>query len=373
LSASDALLIFLDARNDFEGWLHLREGADAAHGAELEGLPPLVDPETRKALPLIAVVPGEAVTLHWLEVPAGLAPAQAVAAARLMASEMSTQPLVDMHVAVGREAEGETARAVALVPAITMAGWIGRLQAQGLDPDLVLPEPLLLPRPAEGFLRYDHGPLPIFRGPNDAFTVEPELADLILGGANVETIDAATFRTGISNAIAHPPVNLRQGPFAKRRRWQIQWKLIRRLALLGVAIVMVTLAIQVTSIMRYTFAADALELEAQRIASRALPGTVQVTNAPEQLERRLADLGGGVGYSAIASAVFSAVGATPNAEMTGLVYDIDGNLRATVQGDSPATITALQDRIRSSGFAVEAGSIRTGGGRPTMELTVRAQ
>jgi general secretion pathway protein L len=94
------------------------------------------------------VVPGEAVTLHWLEVPAGLAPAQAVAAARLMASEMSTQPLVDMHVAVGREAEGETARAVALVPAITMAGWIGRLQAQGLDPDLVLPEPLLLPRPA---------------------------------------------------------------------------------------------------------------------------------------------------------------------------------------------------------------------------------
>jgi len=373
LSASDALLIFLDARNEIEGWLHLREGADAAHGAELEGLPPLVDPETRKALPLVAVVPGEAVTLHWLEVPAGLAPAQAVAAARLMASEMSTQPLVDMHVAVGREAEGETVRAVALVPAITMAGWIGRLQAQGLDPDLVLPEPLLLPRPVEGFLRYDRGGLPIFRAPNDAFTVEPELADLILAGASVETIDAATFRAGIADAIAHPPVNLRQGPFAKRRRWQIQWKLIRRLALLGLAIVMVTLAIQVTSIMRYSFAADALELEAQRIASRALPGTVQVTNAPEQLERRLSDLGGGVGYSAVASAVFNAVGATANAELTGLVYDTDGSLRATVQGDSPATITALRDRIRSSGFAVEEGSLRTGGGRPTMELTVRAQ
>jgi len=264
-------------------------------------------------------------------------------------------------------------RAVALVPAITMAGWIGRLQAQGLDPDVVLPEPLLLPRPAEGFVRHDRGALPIFRGPNDAFAAEPELADLVLVGARVEHIDAATFKAGITEAVAHPPVNLRQGPFAKRRRWQIQWKLIRRLALLGLAILMVTLAIQVAAIMRYTFAADALELEAQRIASRALPGTVQVTNAPEQLERRLADLGGGVGYSAIASALFNAVGATSNAELTGLVYDSDGSLRATVQGDSPATILALQDRVRASGFAVEAGAMRTGGGRPTTELTVRAQ
>lgn len=373
MSASDALLIFLDARNEFEGWLHLRNGAGTAHGAELEGLPALVDPETRKALPLVAVVPGEAVTLHWLEVPAGLAPAQAIAAARLMASEMSAQPVVDMHVAVGREADGETVRAVALVPAITMAGWLGRLQAQGLDPDLVLPEPLLLPRPLEGFVRYDRGKLPILRGPNDAFAVEPELADLILAGAPVQSIDPATFQSGIPGAIAHPPVNLRQGPFAKRRRWQIQWKLIRRLALLGLAILMVTLAIQVTSIMRYTFAADALELETQRIASRALPGTVQVTNAPEQLERRLSDLGGGVSYSAIASALFNAVAATPNAELTGLIYDTDGSLRATVQGDSPATITALQDRIRTSGFAVEAAAMRTGGGRPTTDLTVRAQ
>jgi general secretion pathway protein L len=373
LSASDALLIFLDARNEFEGWLQLRDGAPAAHGAELEGLPPAIDPETRKVLPVVAIVPGEKVTLHWLEVPTGLAPAQAVAAARLMALEMSAQPLSDMHVAVGREAEGETVRTVALVPALTMAGWLGRLQAHGLDPDLVLPEPLLLPRPAEGFIRYDRGDLPIFRGPNDAFTAEPELAGLILAGAGVQSVDHETFQRGIAGAIEHPPVNLRQGAFAKRRRWQIQWKLIRRLALLGLAILMVTLAIQVAAIMRYTFAADALELEAQRIASRALPGTVQISNAPEQLERRVSELGGGVSYSAIATALFGAVNATPNAELTALVYDPDGSLRATVQGDSPATVQALQDRIRAGGFTVEAGPMRTGGGRPTLELTVRAQ
>jgi general secretion pathway protein L len=88
--------------------------------------------------------------MHWLEVPAGLAPAQAAAAARLMAEEVSTQPLGDMHVAVGPEAEGSTLRAAAVVPAITMAGWLGKLQAQALDPDVVLPEPLLLRPPREG-------------------------------------------------------------------------------------------------------------------------------------------------------------------------------------------------------------------------------
>jgi general secretion pathway protein L len=226
----------------------------------------------------------------------------------------------------------------------------------------------------EGFVRYDRGRLPIFRGPNDAFTVEPELADLILAGASVETIDAATFRAGIADALAHPPVNLRQGPFAKRRRWRIQWKLIRRLALLGLAIVMVTLAIQVTSIMRYSFAADALELEAQRIASRALPGTVQVTNAPEQLERRLSDLGGGVGLQRDRIGRSSMQSAPrPNAELTGLVYDIDGTFERRCRETRPPR--SLRFRTGSARAALPSKLDRFGraAAGPTMELTVRAQ
>jgi general secretion pathway protein L len=373
LSASDALLIFLDRHNEFEGWLHLREGVVAARGAEFETMPPLADPETGDTLRIIAVVPGDAVSLHWLEVPAGLAPAQAAAAARLMAADVSAQPVSDMHVAVGPEADGEAARAVALVPAITMAGWIGRLQAQGLDPDVVLPEPLLLPRPDEGFIRHDRGPLPLFRGRSDAFSIEPELAELVLADADILTLDSDQFEAGIGEAVAHPPVNLRQGAFAKRRRWKLEWKLIRRLASLALGILLVTLAIQVVSILRYTYAADALEVEANRVAARALP-RVTVTNAPTQLERRLTELGGGgAGYSDIAASVFAAVRDTPNVELTGLIFDPTGSLRATVQADSPSTLSAFQERISASGFTVEAGPLRTGGGRPVAELTVRAR
>ncbi len=370
---SDALLIFLDTHNEIEGWLRLAGGDVVGRGRSLEGLPPLVSP-SGAPVRIAAIVPGEAVTLHWLEVPAGLAPAQAVAAGRLMAGEVSAQPLGDMHVAVGPETEGSALRAVALVPALAMAGWLGRLQAHALDPDLVLPEPLLLRPPADGYVKHERGGLPLYRGSSDAFSVEPELADLILARAPVQAVDEQAFETGLADAVQYPAVNLRQGAFAKRRRWKLEWALVRRLALLGLALLAVTLAIQVASIFRYTLEADALELEANRVAATALQRSGPVTDGTRQLERRVSELrGGGAGYSAMASALFGAVQATPNVELTGLEFDQSGAMRATVQADSPATIAAFQQRIEGGGFAAEAGPMRTGGGKQTAEITVRAR
>jgi general secretion pathway protein L len=374
LSAADALLIFLAARGEFEGWLELRDGKVVRRGSGLEGLPGLVDPDTGSALQVAAIVPGDTVSIHWLELQLGLAPAQAIAAARLMAADVSAQPVADMHVAIGPESEGEATRAIALVPALVMAGWIGRLQAQGLDPDLIISEPLLLPRPAEGFVRYDGGALPLFRGRNDAFSMEPDLAELVTAGAPVERLDDAGFEAGLAREIAAPEVNLRQGVFAKRRRWTIQWPLIRRLALLSLAIVLVTLAIQVAAILRYTYAADALEIEANRVTGQTLRRSGPLANAPALMEQRLTDLRGrGPGYGSLAVPLFEAIRATPNAELSALAFDTDGTLRATVQVDVPATFSALQERLAAAGLSVETGAMRTGGGRPTAELTVRAR
>ena len=371
---TDALLIFLDIHNEVEGWLHVAGEAVVARGAGLDGLPPLADPRTGGTLRIAAIVPGDAVAMHWLELPSGLAPPQAAAAARLIAVEVSAQPIGDMHVAVGPEVEGASARAVALVPALAMAGWLGRLQAQALDPDLVLPEPLLLAPPREGFARHDRTGLPLYRGPAEAFSAEAELAELVVADAPVENIDDAAFESGLAEAIAYPVVNLRQGAFAKRRRWAIEWRLVRRLGWLALALLAVTLAIQVVAIFRYTLEADALELEANRIAAVALQRSGPVTDGPRQLERRLTELrGSGPGYGTLAGAVFTAVRNTPNVELTALSFDQSGALRATVQADSPASIATLQQRIEAGGFSVTAGEMRSGGGRPVTDLTVRAR
>lgn len=372
--SDDALLIFLDAHTEIEGWLHLKDGRVAARGQGVEGLPPAADPDNGEAIRQVAVVPGDTVALHWLEVPAGLAPAQAAAAARLIATEVSTQPLADMHVALGPELDGRAERPVALVPALTMAGWIGALQGQGVDPDLMLVEPLLLPEPERGFVRHDRGDKPIFRGRADAFSVEPELADLVVAGEPVQTIGLEEFEAGIAAAVDAAPVNLRQGAFAKRKRWRIDWATVRRLAMLGLAILLVTLAIQLVSILRYTYAADALEREARALAGQAVPGADSAADPRGRLVQRLADLrGGGAGYGAVATALFGAVNAVPNAELTRLAYNPDGSLGATVSADSPATLTALQERIRAAGFAAEMAAPQMGGGRQVAELTVRAQ
>lgn len=374
MSANDALLIFVDRHNEFEGWLRLADGHVGSRGTALEGLPALVDPESGEPLPLVAVVPGDAVSVHALELPAGLAPAQAAAAARLMAADVSTQPIEDMHVAVGPEQEGSPLRTVALTPALSMAGWLGRLQAAGLDPDLVVPEPLLLAPPDEGYRCYNHRDVPLYRSRVEAFSIEPDLARMIVADQPVETIDTKAFEAELGEAVKEPPVNLRQGPFAKRRQWAIDWARVRRMALLGLAILGVTLAIQLAAILRYSSAADALEVEASRVAARALPVEARTGDTEAELERRLTAMrGGGIGYSAIATALFSAVRATPNAELTALSYDPDGRLHATVQGDSPATLATLQQRIEASGFIVTAGAMGTGGGRPTAELTVYAR
>jgi general secretion pathway protein L len=372
LSADDALLVFLDEHVEIEGWLQLADGRVIARGRGADGMPMLADADGDVTMRQVAVVPGNAVTLHWLEVPSGLAPAQAVAAARLMAADVSAQPLDDMHIAVGPEAEERAERAVALVPAIVMAGWIGALQGRGIDPDLLLPEPLLLPAPEEGFVRYDRGERPLFRGGADAFSIEPELADVIVAGAPVQTISHGDYEAGLAAAIDVPPVNLRQGAFAKRRAWTVDWALVRRLALLAAAIVLVTLAIQIALIMRYTYAADALEEEARQVAGTAVPGAATAADPRARLIQRLADLrGGGAGYAASASALFAAVNAVPNVELASLSYAADGSLRATLQGDSPATLTAVQDRVVASGFAADMGEARMGGGRQVAEITVR--
>jgi general secretion pathway protein L len=364
---TEALLLFLGAEDGFAGWLRLEGGAVAARGRELDGLP---DPAG--AATLVAVVPGEQVALHWLDLPSGLAPAQAAAAARLMVGEASAQPMAEMHVAVGRETAASPQRCVALVPAAAMDAWLARLAAHGVDPHLVIPETLLLPEPAEGLVRHDRGPVSLYRGVAEAFAAEPDVGDMVAGARPVTRLGDEAFEAGLAAAIDAPLLDLRQGPFARRRRLHVERARLRRLALLAAGLAAITLAVQIAAITRYTFAADSLEAEAKRVAAAALPRSPGVTDASGDLGRRLAELrGGGVGYGAIAGALFAAVRATPNVEISRLGFTPDGHLRAVVHGDGPAALAALAERVEAGGFAVERGPPRSGGGRQVQDFMVR--
>jgi general secretion pathway protein L len=358
---TDALLLFLGPAGGIDGWLRVEGGAVAERGA---GSPPV-----RLGEAAVAVVPGEQVTLHWLDIPAGLAAAQAAAAARMLAAEASAEPVSDVHVAVGRETEGAL-RCIALVQRAAMAGWIETVRGAGFEAEKIVPESVLLPEPEEGYLRFARGPVSLYRGREAAFAMEPELAGLIVGDAPVADISPQQFEGGLAEAAARPLVDLRQGPFARKREWRLQKGRLRRLAVAASALVLATLAVEVAQVMRLTLAADAAEEETRRIAGATLKSGAG-TNPAAALERRLAELrGGGVGFGAIAAAVFAAVRASPNVELSALSFAPDGSLGLTAQGDNAATLADLARRIEASGFRVEKAPPRSAAGRQLQPMRV---
>ncbi|HEX8449819.1 MAG TPA: type II secretion system protein GspL [Allosphingosinicella sp.] len=362
----DALLLFLARDGGVDGWIRLAEGAVAERGAGLD------DADGHRSAPVVAVAPGEAVTLRWLEFPPGLSPAQAAGAARLMAAELSAQPVGDLHVAVGPGSADGAGRCVGLVPVETMRTWLDGLEGAGFDAERIIPETLLLQAPAEGLATWDSGLLRLYRGTDEAFAAEPELGDLLLSGRSAVPVDPEGFVAGLAGALDQAPLDLRQGAFGRRRDWRVAPARARRLAGMTAALLLVSLAVQVALIARYMFAADSAEAETGRVAAAALHRNTGLADPKAALTRRLAELrGGGAGFTATSEALFEAVKATPNIELTAIAFSPDGSLRATAQADSPAAIEALRQRVEASGFAAEAGAPRSAAGRPSADLTVR--
>jgi general secretion pathway protein L len=362
----EALLLFLGREGGVDGWIRLAEGMVAARGAGLDGA------DEHRSAPVVAVVPGEAVTLRWLDLPAGLSPAQAAGAARLMAAELSAQPVGELHVAVGRGSAEGGPRCVGLVPLETVRRWLDGLEGAGFDAGRIVPETLLVAPPAEGLATWDSGLVRLYRGQDEAFAAEPELGDMLLVGRAAVPIDADAFAAGLADSLDLAPLDLRQGPFARRRDWRVAPARARRLAGLTAALLLISLGVQVALIARYIFAADAAEAETRRIAATALPRSPGLPDPQAALIQRLAELrGGGAGFRVTVGALFEAVRETPNVELTALAFSPDGLLRATAQADSPAAIEALRQRVEASGFAAEAGPPRSGGGRRVADLTVR--
>lgn len=364
----DFLLLFVaDGLAPSRGWMRLRGGQVVARAGAGAVPPPIADAADER---IVLIVPGEDVVLHWIELPA-LSPPQAIAAARLMASEVSAAPVERLHVALG--AAGGGARAMALVAPERMAAWLAQAQALGFDPDAILPEPLLLLPPEAGVVRWERDGLHLLRGAAVALAAEPALGALLVD-APVVDIDDAVVEAGLGAALTVPAIDLRQGAFARRRRWRIDWPLVKRLALLGGGIVLAILAVQIVLILKYDLAAGRLEGEVAEVARGALPRAGTIADPPAQLAGRLAALrGSGAGFSATSAAVFTAVRDTANVELAALAFDPNGTLRITATAADAADIAALARRIEAAGFAVDSGDVRPGGGRQIAEIAVRSR
>jgi general secretion pathway protein L len=252
-----------------------------------------------------------------------------------------------------------------------MRAWLAGLAMAGIDPDAIVPAPLLLPRPEEGYVRADLAGHPVVRGTTSGFADEARLTELITGDAPPDTLDRDAVEAAIVAAAAAPALNLRQGPFAKRRRRAIDWALAKRLAWLAAAIVAVTLLISVFRIVRTEVTASGIEARADLIATQALPAGATITDPERQLAERLAGMrGGGLGFSRTAAAVFDAVQGEPGTELTALSFDENGALKVSVTAQSESSANDLKNRLEDMGFTVDASTFTANAGQLSGDLTV---
>ncbi len=362
---TDTLVLFLPAHDLPWRWLHIAGNAVAARG---DGFPDLPAADERNH---VAVVPADAVTLHWAELP-DRSVAQSVTAARLLAADASASPIGALHVAVGREGDS-VERPIGVVAAGQMQAWLDTLAANGVDPDAVLPAPMLLPRPETGYVRADLGGEGVVRGATSGFADEARLTELVTGGVAPAVLSRGDVEAAILAAVAAPALDLRQGAFARRRKIGIDWALIRRLAWLSAAILAVTVLITVVLLIKYSIAANELERRTDLLARTGLARGEAVSDADRQLDARLERLrGGGQGFTRTTAAVFAAVQATPGTELRTLAFDSTGALRVTVGLQNEGQILDLRRRIAAAGFeATTQGQLVSTGGRLSGELMVK--
>lgn len=355
-----ATLVFLPADADPPRWWRVTDGRVALG----EGVPPPAEDDR-----LVAVPPPDAVTLHWAALPART-PAQAAAAARILIAEASATPVAELHVAVG---VGEQERPIAVVGAAAMQGFLDQLAAMGLDADTIIPAPLLLPAPDAGWVRGEVGGRGVVRGSTSGFTDEARLTPLITGGDEPRVVDRDELDDAFAAAVAAPPLDLRQGPFARRRRVGLDWALIRRCGVLAAAILLVVLATSLVRLTKYSFAADALEARADALAATGLRPGETITDADRQLTERLGAIRGpGLGFTGMTAAVFGAVRATVGTEVTAIDFQPNGDLKIAVAAARESLPTDLKRAIERAGFRVDAPPFTSANGRVTGEMTVHA-
>lgn len=351
-------LLFLPTAQRGYRWIDLTEGAMPREG---DGVPAIDDA-------IVAVAPADAVTLHWAALP-DRSMAQATAAARILAGDASAAPLAELHIAVGDEGTGE--RPIGVVAAAQMRDWLAGLAAEGVDPVALIPAPMLLPRPDQGYVRAQLAGEGVVRSASSGFADEARLTEIVTAGTAPTTLDRDTLNAALLDCVAVPTLDLRQGAFARRSRRAIDWRLIRRLAVLGAAILAVTLAIDVVRIIRYSLDAEAMTQRADALARTGLPRGETVTDVDRQLGERLSAVRGpGQGFSTTTAAVYAVVRSIPGIEITGLDFQANGELRLSVAVAREALATDLRTALEAAGFDVRAGVFQSGSGRVTGEMTV---
>lgn len=320
----------------------------------------------------VMLVPPAALTpLYWVAHP-DLPVRQGRAAARLTALASGMEPADRLFAADDANDDPAIPHVIAMAARADMQHWLLWAQHHGLDPDLIVPAALLLPAPDSGYTRGTLGGAVVLRGVDVALS--GDLADAV-AGPDMAVVDMSPDQIN-ARAIAafdDPPLDMRQGDFAKRVRRAIDGHALTRIAVWAGCILLVSLLIALIGIVRHHGEAGRLDDESLALARQVLPQASDVVQAEADLNARLAARGAGAyAFTAPVSGLMTAMQGAPGVAVTALSRDPDGMLRVTLAAARAADINIVLVALQAAGFTITATSSQDPGGRTLAEITVRA-
>jgi len=372
MSARDALVVTLPEDAQAQPlWMRVIDGAMVKGGAGAEWLPACGLSELPKDCTVMLVPPAGLTALHWISHP-DMPARQGRAAARIEALSASIGPADALLAAANENDDAERPHVVAVASRADMQHWLLWAQHHGLDPDMVVPAPLLLPEPDEGYVAGAVGGARVLRGPDGALADDEALAAALAGSAGVKLLPAEAVNRTVIAALDAPPLNLRQGDFAKRARRSLDKQWLTRVAVWIGGILLVSLLISLIGIIRMNVAASSLDSESVALAQKLLPGVDSAEQAETDLDARLAQRGAGPYiFSGPLAGVFTAMQANPNVTLTRVSRQADGLMSATLSGPRPEDVNAVLVALQEAGFTITATSSQAPGGQTLVDITVR--
>lgn len=316
----------------------------------------------------VAVAPGADVLIRWLDLPSG-SPAQVAAAALHILRDDLAAPADRLSAVLG-SATGER-RLVAVVSRALLQAWGDYLSSLGLKADVLIPDSLILPEPAEeGALSAAvFGADLALRGRELALSVQPDLAEAVAAGRVLERIGRADeIERLLAAAALNPPINLQAGAGAGRRVEADRrgWK---RAALLAAALVVSPLILTLAAAGHDEWRARDAEQRAEAAARQAFPDIEAKADAVAEATRRLTTASPPGGPTAAAAALFAAVESVEGAELDSLTADENG-VRATVTYAAYQDLDALQQAMAGHGMSLIDESTVDDQGKVVSEVRV---
>ncbi|WP_022681093.1 type II secretion system protein GspL [Sphingobium bisphenolivorans] len=372
MSRSEALIVALPEAAEAEPlWMRVVDGAVVQSGAGANWLAAC----GLAALPEDAVVmlvpPAPLVTLHWVSYPE-LPARQGRAAARLLALAGAIVPGDQLFAASDENDDPARPHLIAVGARADMQHWLLWAQHHGLDPDIIVPAALLLPEISDGFGRGVVGAETVLRGADMALAGDLALPELI-GDAVVRDVAAEEVNARAIAALERPPLDMRQGDFAKRVRRSLDKRTLERIILWSALILLVSLLIALVGMVRQHATANSLDADSLARAQQVVPGASDLGQAEAEMDRQLAARGAGsYAFTAPVAGLLSAMQDAPGVSLTTLSRDPDGMIRATLAAAKADDINMVLLALQAAGFTITATPSQDPGGRTLADITVRS-